>query len=266
MVIPQFTLWSAYMHANDNLKRENMNNIKIWKDISNMMGIYEYYINGSWPGLPRIAVSLYAENIKELYEMGVELFQTQSGNEFATNGINYYVAGKLLWNTSLDKQELFNDYFEKGFGRAGEYVKQYFERMEKAWESVTRDGKDVSAGSLESSKILDLYTPELLDQCRQDLDKAAEVADTEVYKKRVEFIRVGLKYTELTVVAAQKTKDLVSYGIPVFGKQNKNIEIDPLAEKKIIQKPLKLIQIFQNMKDKSLLRKRLCHGKKEISL
>lgn len=240
MVIPQFTLWSAYMHANDNLKRENMNNIKIWKDISNMMGIYEYYINGSWPGLPRIAVSLYAENIKELYEMGVELFQTQSGNEFATNGINYYVAGKLLWNTSLDKQELFNDYFEKGFGRAGEYVKQYFERMEKAWESVTRDGKDVSAGSLESSKILDLYTPELLDQCRQDLDKAAEVADTEVYKKRVEFIRVGLKYTELTVVAAQKTKDLVSYGIPVFGKQNKNIEIDPLAEKKDNTKAVKV--------------------------
>ncbi len=214
MVIPQFTM-HASMNANSESKKENMNNIKIWKDVSNRMGIYEYYINGSWPGLPRIAVSLYAENIKELYEIGVDLYQTQSGNEFATNGINYYVAGKLLWDTSLDKQKILDDYFEKGFGRAGRYIKQYFERMETAWIETTMEGKNIDAGHIRTTNILDLYTLELIEECRQDLDKAVTAADNDIYRKRVEFIRSGFKYTELTVSAVQKAKELIALGIPL---------------------------------------------------
>jgi len=252
MVIPQFTLWSAYMHANAELKEDNMNNIKIWKNASKKMGIYEYYINGSWPGLPRIAVSLYAENIKELYEMGVDLYQTQSGNEFATNGINYYVAGKLLWDTSLDQQKILDDYYEKGFGSAGKYVRQYFERMEAAWKTATVEGKEVGAGSIDDTNILDLYTPQLLEDCKQDLVQAAKVADNEIYRKRIDFIKSGFKYTELTVIATQKTKELISLGIPVSGKRIANLEIDPLSKKRDVPKSKKVIKV-QSDNDKSRL-------------
>jgi hypothetical protein len=232
MVVPQYTLWSAYMHANPEQKEVNMKNIKLWEEASNKMGIYEYFINGSWPGLPRVTPSLFAENIKELYKMGVDIYQTQSGDEFAINGINYYVAGKLLWNTSLDEQKILNDFYEKGFGKAGKYIRQYKERLETAWKAATRDGKDVSAGDIEETRILELYTPALLAACNSDLEQAANVAENETIRKRVDFIKHGLKYTELTVNATQKTKELISLGIPVMNGKKSTNEIDPLAGEK----------------------------------
>jgi len=229
MVIPQYTLWSAYLFANPQFRETNLNDIKSWKDASNKMGIYEYYVNGSWPGLPRVPVSLFAESIKELHNLGVDLYQVQSGDEFAINGINYYVAGKLLWNTSLDPQKILDDFYEKGFGKAGQYIKQYFERMEAAWKSATIEGVDVSARTIEDTRILELYNPQLLEACSQDLTQAAEAAENEIYKERIEFIKKGLKYTQLTVIATQKTRELISLGIPTFGGERANMEIDPLA-------------------------------------
>jgi hypothetical protein len=231
-VIPQYTLWSAYMHANAGLKETNMKNIKIWRDASQKTAIYEYYINGSWPGLPRLTPSLFAESIKELYDMGVDMYQTQSGDEFAINGLNYYVAGKLLWNTSLDHKKILDDFYEKGFGKAGKYIRQYNERMEEAWKAGTKGGKDISAGDIENTQILELYTPQLLSDCRKDLEQAAASADNETIKKRVDFIKNGFTYTQLTVTATKKTKDLIASGIPVSRGKKVTQEIDPLAKEK----------------------------------
>jgi len=231
-VIPQYTLWSAYMHANPAQKELNMKNICLWEEASKRMGIYEYYINGSWPGLPRLAVSLFSENIKELYKMGVDLYQTQSGDEFAINGLNYYVAGKLLWNTSLDENKILNDFYEKGFGKAAKYIRRYYDRLESAWKAATAGGKDVSAGDIEQTRILELYTPQLLELCRQDLEEASKAAENTMVRKRVEFIKNGLRYTELTVNATRKTKDLIALGIPVANGEKRTTEVDPLATNK----------------------------------
>jgi hypothetical protein len=251
-VIPQFTLWSAYMHANPELKKDNMTNIKVWEGASNRMAIYEYYINGSWPGLPRVAASLFAENIKELHKMGVDLYQTQSGDEFAINGINYYVAGKLLWDTSLDQQKILDDFYEKGFGKAGKHIRQYNERMETAWKTATMAGKDVTAGDIEDTRILELFTPQLLAACGRDLEQAAKAADNEIIRKRVDFIKSGFKYTQLTVSATQKTKQLISLGVPVLDGEKATHEIDPLAGEKNKSKTQKENRISLN-RDQSRL-------------
>jgi hypothetical protein len=257
MVIPQYTLWSAYMHANIEQKESNMRTIKAWQEASKKMGIYEYYINGSWPGLPRLAVSLFAENIKELYKMGVDLYQTQAGDEFAINGLNYYVAGKLLWNTSLDPQKILDDFYEKGFGKAGKYVRQYKERMEAAWKAGTISGKDISAGDIEDTRILELYTPQLLKDCKEDLAQAANAAENETFKRRVDFVRSGLTYTELTVTATEKTKKLVSLGIPVFAGKKTTQEIDPLAGEKNKNEKSELPKVKLNSSQSKLVQEAL---------
>lgn len=224
MVIPQYTLWSAYMHANPEFKAHHIETIKAWKEEANRVAIYEYYINGDWPGLPRIPVSSFATSIKDLYNMGVDLFQTQSGDEFAINGINYYIAGKLLWDTSLDEQNLLNDFYDKGFGKAGKYVQSYHKRFEEAWKSATIEGKDVMAGNIETTRILELYTPKLLEACSQDLELAEEMAEDEIIKKRIDFLKKGLQYTQLTVKATKKTKELLSNGVSLELNDNNNLD------------------------------------------
>ncbi len=216
MVVPQYCMWSAYRHANPALKQDQLDIARGWANAANRKGIYEYYINGSWPGLHRVPVSLFAGNIKELYTMGYDLYQTQSGDEFAVNGINYYIAGKLLWDTSLDEQKLVDDYFEKGFGKAAPDVKRFYERLENAWKSATENGEDVSCNNIENTRILELYTPQLLDACSRDLELAEKNADTQLFKQRVEFVKKGFKYTTLTVEATRQTKKLLSRGIPIL--------------------------------------------------
>jgi hypothetical protein len=205
-VIAQYCHWGAYRHANAELKREHETIAAGWAKAAGMAGIYEYYINGSWPGLHRLVVPYLAESIRFLKRQGIRLYQTQSGDEFATNGVNYYVAGKLLWNASLDEREILDDFYTKAFGRAAPAVRSFHGRLEKAWADATRDGRDVSCNSLDGTRLLELFTPELMKAAVADLNEAAAAAESETIRKRVEFYRQGLRYTELTVEAVRAAK------------------------------------------------------------
>jgi hypothetical protein len=211
-VIPQYCLWSAYKHANPDLKQDHERIAAAWAQAANRTGIYEYHINGSWPGMHRLVTPYIADSIKYLWRHGIDLYQTQSGDDFAINGINYYVAGKLLWDTSLDPQAILDDFYEKGFGKAAPAVRRFHQRLEEAWRLATRGGKDVSCSSLENTRLLELFTPELLDQCRADLSEAAALAGDDLTRKRVEFYRTGLRYTELTVAAVEASRKLEAAG------------------------------------------------------
>jgi hypothetical protein len=239
-VIPQYTQWSAYRHANDELKQQHQRIIKGWTSAAHNTAIYEYYINGSWPSLPRIAPSLYADNIKELYREGVKLYYTQAGTDFAVNGTNYYVAGKLLWNSNFDENEILESYYMEGFGAAAEYIKQYFKRLENGWLEATKDGRDINAGTLADTRILELYTPQLLKECTSDLDKASNIANSDIIRKRVAFIRTGFEYTVLTVKATTLAKELLSLGVPLFNKDKRKQEVNYSAGNSNERSPNKL--------------------------
>jgi pectate lyase len=204
--IPQYCLWGAYRHANAELKREHETIAAGWAKAAGMAGIYEYYINGSWPGLHRLVVPYLAESIRYLKRQGIRLYQVQSGDEFGTNGVNYYVAGKLLWDASADERAILDDFYAKAFGRVAPAVRRFHGRLEKAWTDATRDGQDVSCNSLENTRVAELFTPELMKAAAADLDEAAAAAENETIRKRVEFYRQGLRYTELTVEAVRAAK------------------------------------------------------------
>jgi hypothetical protein len=207
-VVPQYTLWSAYKHANPGLKHEHETIAAAWAEKAKLAGIYEYHINGSWPGMHRLTPSYYAENIRFLRQKGIKLYQTQSGDEFSTNDLNYYVTGKLLWNASQDENKILADFYEKGFGNSGPAIRRFHERLEKAWIDATRGGHDVTCNSIEDQGLSELFNDELMTNCTNDLDTASGAAPTDVIRQRVDFLRQGLKYTKLTVNAVTAVKAL----------------------------------------------------------
>jgi hypothetical protein len=218
-VIPQYCMWSAYRFSNDRLRDELQGIAAGWADKSERVGIYEYFVNGSWPGMHRLCPHLLGDSIKFLYEQGIDLYQTQSGDGFGVNGINYYVAGRLLWDTSLDVDAVLDDFFQKGFGGAAGPIKEFHHRLEAAWSRATADGNQVSCYSIEETSLLEYLTPGLLRQCRQDLDEAERLADSAEIRRRVEFCRQGLEYSELTVAAVWATKKVIDLGVDVLPKE-----------------------------------------------
>ncbi len=215
-VVPQYCLWSAYRHASPEFKRQHREIAGGWAKAARRKGIYEYDINGSWPGLHRLVMPHISDSIKHLHSLGYDLYQTQSGDEFAVNGMNYYVAGKLLWNTKLDEKQILEDFYQKAFDLSGPAIRRFHQLLQSAWNTATEKGTDVSCNSLETTRLLDLFTPDLLQQCDQALQEADRLATDPVIRKRVEFYRQGFKYTQLTVEATRKSKELYAAGIEVM--------------------------------------------------
>jgi hypothetical protein len=151
-------------------------------------------------------VPYIADSIRYLKGQGIDLYQTQSGDDFAINGINYYVAGRLLWDTSLDERALLDDFYAKGFGKAAPTIRRFHERLQQAWTAATQGGEDVTCNSIRNTRLLELFTPDLLEKCNRDLSEATKAADDDRIRQRVEFYRKGLRYTELTVAAVEATR------------------------------------------------------------
>jgi len=215
-VVPQFCLWSCYRHANAAMKEEQHATAAAWARAARRAAIYEYYINGSWPGFHRLVVPQIADSIRYLHGQSIELYQTQSGDDFAINGINYYVLGRLLWDPSLDWQAIQGDYLEKGFGQAAPAMTRYFEGFENRWREARSKGLMLDDSSLKTLEgLVAVYPAAFRAERRRDIEAALKmVAGKE--RQRVQFVERGLAYVDATLNAVEKTIPLVKAGWQFF--------------------------------------------------
>ena len=152
--------------------------------------------------------------MRRLHELGFRYYETQAGDGFALNGLNYYTLSKLLWNPSADPAAIERDYVEKGFGKAAPAVARYFKRMADQWKAAKAAAEDANMlrATLPQYRIVaGIYPPEFVAACRKDLEEAHALAEGDD-RKRVEFLQAGLRYVELTMDAIAKTIPLLAAG------------------------------------------------------
>jgi hypothetical protein len=248
-VIPQYCLWSCYLHWNDKWKDEHYGVAKGWTEVARNVGIYEYFINGAWPDLPRIVYPKIAESLRYLHEIGIKLYQAQAGDGFAINGLNYYIASKLWWDVNADVDSLIEDFYEKAFGSAGDHVRKYHERLMSAWQTAVAAGAHPACSSFAVSKVHEVYPLELLAECEAVLKRAEASADDDTVKRRIEFLLQGLKYTVLTIKAVTITKELEERGIIIsaqsFTDEEELVDLDG-EEQAILEQDQDIRQLVEN--------------------
>ena len=115
-------------------------------------------------------------------------------NYWGTNGLNYYILYKLMWNPSLDVAKETRDYCEKGFGKAAKIVAEYFKEIEKTTNAIASKNWNWKEGILKG--LPTVYTPKRIRELRTILEKAAKLAEGDD-RKRVEFLMEGLEYTKI---------------------------------------------------------------------
>ncbi|MBM3333857.1 DUF4838 domain-containing protein [Candidatus Sumerlaeota bacterium] len=116
-------------------------------------------------------------------------------DNWAVHGLNYYVAARLNWNPDLEYEAIFDDYCAAGWGKAAPHIKRYFLRAEEV--SVPERLKDGTTGNREKHGTSG-YTVEALAELRSLLRAADQAAgDDETIRRRTEFLRLGLSFTEL---------------------------------------------------------------------
>jgi hypothetical protein len=169
-------------------------------------------------GLPGVFVTKLGEDLRHGYE--TMMFGADFDSiihHWSTQGLNYYVLAKLLWNPAADVPALVDDYCCAGFGAAAPEVKSYFAQLEALTSELAagiagdiagelRAEEDEPARGLDPDSIYAVipkyYGPARLAPLRATLARAAAAArsgasgrEAEVLR-RIVFLGRGLDYAE----------------------------------------------------------------------
>jgi len=158
---------------------------------ANNLYLYDYYLYSwkPWRNLPVAFPHLIDSDLKSVQEFCKGEFLEASSSEFAgppetvqlpgMTHLNLYVTAKLLWNPNLDIDALLNEYYEKFYGPAQEYMKKFWTMAENIWIAKSPLGDPLKTYSTADLKQLSAYLEQAVSQT---------TADT-IHRKRVELIQ-----------------------------------------------------------------------------
>ncbi|PKN65116.1 MAG: hypothetical protein CVU57_11945 [Deltaproteobacteria bacterium HGW-Deltaproteobacteria-15] len=190
-------LESASCEANRRF-RDAMNG---WRRIYSGMTIYEYYRKGSHLDLPFPILHSIKKDIPFLKREGVFGFYTQFTRDQFTNGLNYYLATRLLWNSREDADGILDDFYKNFYGQAWQPMKEY-------WENYERNAIAVDMHLACPVNQLDkLFPGSLLDKQAVLLDRALKAADGPEVKERVARARISLNYVKMCMEYLAEAKE-----------------------------------------------------------
>ncbi len=110
-----------------------------WRDRGATLGIREYYGVHPWdrdlPGAARGANLEYlAKTIPHFHQHGARFFSAESSDNWGPNGLGYFVAARMLWDTHEASPErvasLRADFLDRAFGAAREPMDRFYRLIE----------------------------------------------------------------------------------------------------------------------------------------
>lgn len=197
---------------NPGYRKQALAELEAWSKVAPTRAVYEYLTQTNFPDMPRLIPGLIALELRQLQKLGFRYYQTQAGNGFAVNGLNFYVLARLLWDPSADYREIIADYVNNGFGDAAPAVRRYFDRHIEHWKAMQSEPVTMNDGTVRSYEaVLNVYPGDFREDCRRDLHEAMRLAKGEA-RKRVEFLWEGFAYFDMTMEAAAKTLPVLRAG------------------------------------------------------
>lgn len=109
--------------------------LEMWPKKCKHFGLYDYWAVYDWirDRLPsgRTGNTRYVK--KELFryvKQGICSLSAESGNSWGSQGLGFYLASRVLWNSSTDTEALQEDFYAKAFGPAAQAMKIYYDRID----------------------------------------------------------------------------------------------------------------------------------------
>lgn len=222
-VIAQYCV-RCHQHGDPAIRDADFENVRQLSAATTEAGIYEYFDQGAWPGLPRLFPDWIAQSVRHFKQHGVRYYSTQGSTGFAVNGFNFWYLSKVLWDSQTSVEEALHDYCAAAFGDAAEPMQGYYNLWRERWRTC-RGIVDMSTLA-PFEQILKLYPPEFMDAARKCIDQARSCTRPETApRNRVAWIARGLEGVEIAVEAARCAYALRDQGWPI----TRNADITPAA-------------------------------------
>ena len=193
--------WSyCDVHAMDDRKcstnRGFARRLQRWQAVSDHVGIYDYFGHNEfyvpWP----LWNTTIPQHLAYFKEQGIESFVAESQQNWANQGMNFYAAAKLAWNTNRDMDALWDDFYTRFYGPAAESMRQYWQGWEADMGNWSDHGWDW---------ILNANKVPLIEASRHHLDAAWEAVEAaesngnnlEKVRGRLQLAEEGFKHTDM---------------------------------------------------------------------
>jgi hypothetical protein len=174
-----------------------------WAAIAPHIYIWDYVVNFSHYIMPYPNFRVLQPNIQFFRDhnaigiMEQAAYQSRGG-EFAE--LRAYVIAKLLWNPECDVQEVINDFMYGYYGRAGQYVRAYFDLLHGQLTPDTHIGLGLQPDDK-------LFSDKFVEEAEALFDRAEDVADNEEIRRRVEMARLPIMYLKCKRTPVQAKED-----------------------------------------------------------
>lgn len=193
--------------ANPDFKERDVMLTKKWSAFGNQVGWYDYNY-----GLCYLLPRVWFDTMQEYLVWGSKNHVRYYIAELYPNwgeGPKAWLLAKLLWNPNQDVDLLLDKWYDRVAGQsASTYLKSYYKLWDQYW---TRDIQNSNWYDIERQylKFTDvgylLAVPEsYISESDRLLDKAYNLADSPIRKKRVDEIREMWKVYKFAIISAKK--------------------------------------------------------------
>ncbi len=124
------TAFLSYGNTDESLVSE-------WSAKAQNLGIRDYFSVWDWdhnlPGSGRASnLSFISSKLPYYNNNNVDVMSAESTHSWGSLGLGYYIAGKLLWDTSQDVETLKTDFLNRCFGPAAATMRDFYEHLDGA--------------------------------------------------------------------------------------------------------------------------------------
>jgi hypothetical protein len=162
-----------------------------WGQQAHLLGIREYYSFYKWdwdlPGMARGGNLEYLKTTTpRFYQRGARFMTSESSDNWGPNGLGYYVASRLLWDTgqAAHVDEIVADFLDKAFGPARAPMAEFYRLI---------DG---------SNKVP--LTQDLVGRLYRSLDEALKLTDDEAIRTRLYDLALYVRYLDNAIAVGER--------------------------------------------------------------
>ncbi len=167
-----------------------LEDLKGWSAIAPHMYIWDYVVNFGHYVMPYPNFRVLQSNIQSFRDnhaigiMEQAAYQSRGG-EFSE--MRSYLLAKLLWNPDCNTEEVINDFMYGYYGRAGKFVRQYFDLLHNRITPESHIHLGLTPGDA-------IFSDDFVQQSYQLFSEALKVADNEEVVRRIEMCSLPLLY------------------------------------------------------------------------
>jgi len=192
-----YTLFSPIELNRGRFLRENelfKNTLENWSKTTSHLYLWDYTVQFSNYLSPFPNIHTFSENYKLFKEKKVKGLFVQGYADVPGDfsELRQYLLAKLLWNTSINADEVIADFLRGFYGKAAPYIRKYLDLLSEN-QLKSNHYLDIYSGPVQSRNSF--LTPEAMDQYDQLIAEAeAAVKNNPQARLRVSKLRMALEY------------------------------------------------------------------------